>query len=248
MSALRGKRIVNTRAPHQQADLAALLREFGAESVAYPCIDITPPANTDALRDALRNLAAFDWLILTSSNTVRALMQLDAAPDWCAVKVAAVGQATADAYTQATGQPVQVVPDAQIAEGLAAALGTLHGQRVLLPQSAKARDTLAAALTASGAEIVTLTAYENITGSGGDDVPAMMDAGQIDALTFTSPSTITGFVQRAGDIGRDLPAACIGPRTGSAARDAGFTRVIVPPHYALRDMLTALAAYFQQAG
>jgi hypothetical protein len=72
-SALSGKRVVVTRAPHQAEELVSLLRDYGARPIFYPCIDIAPPEDTTALDAALRDVAAFDWLILTSANTVRAL-------------------------------------------------------------------------------------------------------------------------------------------------------------------------------
>ncbi len=49
MSALRGKRIVNTRALHQAADFDALLTKYGAVPISYPCIVIEPPADTTQL-------------------------------------------------------------------------------------------------------------------------------------------------------------------------------------------------------
>ena len=73
---LTGKRIVNTRATHQNSRFSALLQTHGAEVIEYPCIAIVPPENDTPLREALANLAAFDWLVLTSANAVLALAVL----------------------------------------------------------------------------------------------------------------------------------------------------------------------------
>jgi len=55
---LAGKRVVNTRAAHQAAELDDLLRGRGAVPVSYPCIAIAPPADPAPLDAALRDAAA----------------------------------------------------------------------------------------------------------------------------------------------------------------------------------------------
>ena len=73
---LTGKRIVNTRATHQSSRFSSLLQNHGAEVIEYPCIAIAPPEDDAPLRRALANRDAFDWLVLTSANTVLALASL----------------------------------------------------------------------------------------------------------------------------------------------------------------------------
>jgi uroporphyrinogen-III synthase/uroporphyrinogen III methyltransferase/synthase len=119
---LAGRRVLVTRAAHQAGKLSEGLRELGAEPVEIPMLEIQPPESFDPLDRALRSLASYDWLILTSANTVRALegraqalgLQL-AAPD--RLQVAAVGEATAQAARRA-GLPVAVVPETYVAESL----------------------------------------------------------------------------------------------------------------------------------
>ena len=97
---LAGKRIVVTRALHQAPPFEAMIRESGAIPLRYPCIAIDPSPYPRQLEDCLRRLREFDWLLLTSGNTVRALakclaysrMRLAAIP----VRVAAAGPTTAD--------------------------------------------------------------------------------------------------------------------------------------------------------
>ena len=74
---LTGKQIVNTRALHQAHALDELLCLQGAVPVAYPCVDIVPPDNSSQLDRALLDLAVghYEWLILTSVNTVLALAE-----------------------------------------------------------------------------------------------------------------------------------------------------------------------------
>ena len=99
---LRGKAIVNTRASHQASDFDLLIRERGAVPIAYPCIAIVPPDDTTELDAALKQLNAggFDWLGLTSANTVYSLAQRLHKLDLMLTgkfKVAAVGPSTAEA-------------------------------------------------------------------------------------------------------------------------------------------------------
>jgi uroporphyrinogen-III synthase len=121
---------------------------------------------------------------------------------------------------------------------------------VLLPVSALARTALAETLTARGADVVTVTAYRTVCGSGGDDVPRLLAQRQIDAVVFTSSSTVTFFIERltrengAPELALALPAACIGQPTAATAREHGFTRVIVPPRQTVEDLIGALDACF----
>jgi hypothetical protein len=64
---LAGRRIVVTRAQKQTESLSTLLREFGAELIEVPLIEIHPPDSYDALDAALQNIIQYDWLILTSA-------------------------------------------------------------------------------------------------------------------------------------------------------------------------------------
>ena len=72
---LAGRRIVNTRAANQAAELDTLLRAAGAIPVSFPCIAIEPVADPGPLDAALRMMfdGAYDWVLFTSVNTVRAV-------------------------------------------------------------------------------------------------------------------------------------------------------------------------------
>ena len=72
---LAGKRVLVTRAAHQAAKLSEGLRALGAEPVEVPVIEIRPPLDLAPLDRALRTLNSYDWLILTSANTVHALAE-----------------------------------------------------------------------------------------------------------------------------------------------------------------------------
>lgn len=258
---LDGRGIVNTRAIHQAETLNRLLLERGALPLAYPCIAIVPPPECTDLDRALDRLVRgdFDWLVLTSANTVTALAERLAARGMAgacsAVRVAAVGPATAAAARELLSVECVDLPPQYVAESLAESLGTSGalqpGARVLLPESAIARPTLAERLTALGALIEVVTAYETRCASGGVDLPALIAAARVDALTFTSSSTVSCFRQRlAAEGGRidsllDTCTVCIGSKTERTARELGFRRILVPAESTVEAMVDTLERHFE---
>ena len=70
---LAGSRVLVTRAAHQAGKLSEGLRALGIEPVEVAVIEIRPPLDFAPLDRALRSLSNYDWLILTSANTVCAL-------------------------------------------------------------------------------------------------------------------------------------------------------------------------------
>jgi uroporphyrinogen-III synthase len=202
MSALAGKRIVNTRAIHQAGELDELLRAHEAVPLSYPCIAIEPVADSPELDSALADLCAgeFDWLALTSANAVHVLAErtgrLPSSPTSARLRTAVVGPGTAEAARRELGVRADVMPASYRAVELAAAMAVQPGERVLIPQSEIASPDLAEALRAKGAVVTTVTAYRTVTGSGGVDLPALLARGEVDAVVFASSSAVEGFVAR----------------------------------------------------
>jgi uroporphyrinogen-III synthase len=257
MSALTGKRIVITRAPHQAAEFEQLLRERGAVLLLYPCIDIAPPQNSAALDDALRALMSgkFEWLVLTSANSVQAIANRLMARNLSlshvsSLKIAAVGPATAEAAQRLLGLQTSVIPTIYIADELANTFPVVNGSRVLLPQSAIAEDTLAKQLTVRGAKVTTVEAYQTVIGTGGVNLPLLLASAGVDAITLTSPSTVKNLLLRLENEGGDknllekICIACIGTKTAAAADEHGLNVTIVPTEHTLRSLTTTLEQHF----
>lgn len=72
---LKGIRVLVGRARHQAGALSAELRQLGADVIEIPFIEIRKPQSFRALDTALKNLASYDWLILTSANGVEAMWE-----------------------------------------------------------------------------------------------------------------------------------------------------------------------------
>ena len=243
---LSGKRIVVTRAATQAKSLAALIRQRGGIPLLYPCIHIAPVADPATLDNCLRRLEDFDWLAFTSSNAVRALQGRCAAgriqPDLAQLRVAAVGAQTNAALRLWLGQEADFAPDEASAAALARTLPLAKGARLLLPQSDRANPATAEILRARGASIAAVSAYRTLAGSGGVDLEALLSRGEVDALTFASPSAITFCLRRCRHPKiLDLPAACMGEATAAAATQAGFLQVVAPAAPGMSNMLDALA-------
>ena len=250
---LAGKRVVNTRALAQAAELDRLLLKRGAIPISYPCIDISPPSDTTALDGSLAELARddFDWLVLTSANTVRAIAER---MDWLDLRfatparfrTAVVGPATRDAALRALELTATVMPETYQGSDLAAAIPLTLGQRILLPQSEIAPPDLADALTARGAIVTTVTAYRTVTGHGGVQIAPLLVGGEIDAITFASSSAVDGFVTRlagegsAPDLLTAIPIVCIGQNTANTARAQGRVAPIIPAEQTLAGLVDAL--------
>ncbi|MDX2162386.1 MAG: uroporphyrinogen-III synthase [bacterium] len=265
--ALYARRIVNTRAAHQADGLSAGLRAQGAIPVEWPCIAIAPPDDPAPFDAALRELCAggFDWLILTSANTVYAIAERLTAGglafDPPRFQTAAVGTATAAAARDQLGMHAAALADTFTGDALADALTAVIAAapgigRALLPESALARDAhgtspLARRLDAVGLAVRAVEAYRTICAPvpDGDDLAARLRGAQIDALTFTSPSTVRCFLERLTADAREsafgCPAACIGTTTAAAARTAGFRRVLVSNPHTVEGLIAALKAHFE---
>lgn len=256
---MNGRRVVVTRSPEQAAPLSELLRRAGAEPLLYPCITVAPPADPAALDAALTDALAgrFDWLVLTSSNTVvalaRRLQALGHAPGSLAgLAAAAVGPATAAAARRLLDVQTRLVPDEFVAEALAAALQPIAGASVLLPQADLARSLLADTLRAAGAAVTSIVAYRTVVGQGGVDLADALAAGRVDAVTFTSSSTVDNFLRRLSDEGghprqlRAVCVACLGPITRETALAHGLRVAVTPARSTLPELVAGLSAYFNR--
>src|SRR5688572_24004972 len=239
-AALHGRRIVVTRAREQAGDLIRALEERGAVAVPAPVIRIQPIENLGALRAALAGLSAYRWVVFTSQNAVHIV--LDRLVAWglrpqvfTATSVAAIGTATADALQQRGVKPA-LVPDEFVGEALAHAMvaragGSMAGARVLIPSAEDAREALPAGLRAHGARVEVVPVYRTVPAPAGEFQKLAGDiaAGGIDAVTFTSSSTVRHFVDL---VGRETAtsdrfvSATIGPVTAGTARELGLRQVI----------------------
>jgi uroporphyrinogen-III synthase/uroporphyrinogen III methyltransferase/synthase len=244
--------VVVTRGKVGEDALSARLRELGAAVREVPSIVFAPPADPAPLDAALRDLAGFDWAVFASAvaveRTVERLGALGLAPAaLAAVRLAAVGPATAERLAHAVREP-DLVPAEARGEAMAAALAArVRGRRVFLPRPAEGRPELLAGLVAAGAEVAAVEAYRTLPAPPEEIRPIArwIEAGEIDAVAFASPSAVAAVVGalggEAGLLHRVVLAA-IGPTTSDALRAAGLDAAVQPERYTGADLAEALAA------
>jgi uroporphyrinogen-III synthase len=250
---LQGARVLVTRALEDVPPLAALLEARGAEPVALPCIELSPPRDRGPLDGALARLRAGagwpDWVVIASPHAARRfLAELGAPP---AARIAAVGEATAEVL-EALGVRDAFRPDGGAgASALVAALApSLRGRSVLLPRAEESTPELLEGLRAAGAQVEDVTLYRTIPAATADRAAeARLRAGEIDALSFASGSAARGFASLfrgdAGPLSARCAIACMGARCADAVRAAGL-HVDAVGDGGLRELVSALEQALQK--
>lgn len=249
---LSGRRILVTRARAQASGFVERLRRLGAEAVELPVIAVEPAGERRDLEDAVRRLGTIDQAVFTSANAVRLVWEavraagLDAR-SFAGVRLVAIGPETAAALLEC-GLAANVVPAEYVAEAVADAMiaAGVEGSRVWLPRAAAARDVLPARLRDAGAEVEVLPIYRTVLPEGTAELLSAELGRGVDAVTFTSSSTVNHF--RDALAGAEFPAgavaACIGPVTARTAREAGYPVAVVAAEYTTAGLAAALSAHF----
>ncbi len=240
MGPLMGWRVVVCRPVDQAGPLVDLLEAQGAQVVSAPVIRIVdPPDGGKALRAALGNLRAGDWLVVTSPNGAKRASRALGASLPQGVKVAAVGPATAQTAQQA-GLPVDLIPKRSIAEGLLESFPAPPKPpgktRVVLARAQVARAVLPEGLRAAGWEVLDVPAYQT--------VPASLtgrqrtEVAEADAVVFTSSSTVERLLAQTTDI--PAVVASIGPATSATAVALGLTVTVEATDHTIPGVVEAL--------
>ncbi len=246
---LAGRRIIVTRSEDQADGLAESLVALGAEPLRVPSIRSVAARDPEALRRAVAALDGARWVGATSPSGVRwgwPAVQ-SAWPDGlpAGVGVAVVGPGTAEALA-AVGVGAAFQPSEASGDAFAAELPLATGDRVVLLRSDLARRAIADDLRARGADVTDAVAYHTITEADPAAVARALDA-QPDAVTFTSPSTVRGFLAGVDDPARldGIALVPIGPVTARAVTDAGLPVATIPSEYTIPGVLDALVALFR---
>ncbi|MCP4718852.1 MAG: uroporphyrinogen-III C-methyltransferase, partial [Desulfobacteraceae bacterium] len=227
---LFGKRIVITRARAQASGLVAKLTRLGAQCLEIPTIRIIPAEDTAPLKTAVNRLENFDWLIFTSVNSVKFFFDtlFDMGKDVRALghlKFACIGPVTKERLA-GYGIISDILPQTYRAESVVEAFSNIdmQGKKVLLPRAKVARTILPEELAKMGAVVNEVTAYETIlSDEGKETLLSMLTDKEIDAVTFTSSSTVSNFMsllesRDAAKLLKGVTIASIGPITSDTAR------------------------------
>jgi uroporphyrinogen III methyltransferase / synthase len=217
---------------------ASRLRSLGADVLECPSIQIVPPEDSVALEESLARLREYDWVLLTSKSAVDAVHDVFQRNGWdfgrrgdC--RIAVVGRGTG-ARLERIGLEPDLVPETFSGSGLAERLirqGDANGKRFLFPCSEIAREDLCRLLSEAGGHVDRVTAYRTVTSTyEWPDREALL-AGDVDAVCFTSSSTVSGFRERLGEENFQrvvASALClsIGSKTSKTLNDLGVKGIV----------------------
>jgi uroporphyrinogen-III synthase len=220
-----------TRPREQAGELVGALERRGATAIEAPAIQIVP-ARGAALTRSLGDLAdgRFAWITLTSPRTIEVLAE-HLRPRDVRAKVAAIGDGTREAFRRWARRDPDLVPKSFTTEALARAFPRGTG-RVLCARADVAPEGLEDALAEKGWTPTRVDAYKTRTPrSLPAEARAALRQGRVDAITFTSASTVRGFVHAMGAVKGAPKVVCIGPVTAREARAHGLTvHAVANPH------------------
>ena len=250
-------RVLITRPEPHASSLAGALAAAGAESVMASMLRVAL-VRSEAAHVAWANIGegVYDWVVFPSGNAVDGFFGDTGRPSGGGLgrtRVAAVGARTAERLRR-HGITVDLVPARGDAAALVAALDAVgvRGATVLLAQGNLARSELADGLRAAGATVTTVTTYHvDVTEALDPDVSVLLYQGDIDAVTFASPSaatTLAGLLVADPSVMPEVPAVCIGETTAAATRDAGWTVAAVASQPSDAGLVDAVRGVLSQAG
>ncbi len=248
---LFGRRIGITRSRGDSLEFGQMIRDQGGETLFLPTFRILPPESWKDLDSCLTNLSHFDWLLFTSANAVEIFLgRLNTLgmddKDLLRLRTGAVGEKTAR-LARERGCPVDLVPDEYSGEGLAKALIKLDikGKKVLIPRGDLANDDWHKTLQEAGAQVIAPLCYRNLPVETLEtDTREFIREGKLDAICFTSPSSVRNFSElleknRVALSGRTLIAS-IGPTTAQAAREVLGRNDVEPGIHTLEGLAEAV--------
>ena len=243
---LFGKKILVTRPAHQAASLAGPLADLGAEVLVQPAIEIGPPTDWGPTDAALQRLSEFDWLVFSSSNGVRYLLErlFTVGKDSRAlgsIKLAAIGPGTAEEL-QRYHLKADLVPDEFRAESLAGGLaGSARGKRFLLARASRGRQVLSEELTSAGGVVEQVVVYQSDDVTTADpQVLELMEAEKIDWVTVTSSAIAKSLARLFGESLRHTKLASISPITSGSLRELGFEPASEAKEYTMAGVVEAI--------
>lgn len=247
--------ILITRETEKSAETARMVQAHGWNAIVFSTIETAPAADSLPLRDAIRCLGSFDFVVLPSKTAVAAMAEVAqelglALADRPRPRFAAVGEGTAAALASLGIRDV-VVPGVgrRDAHGLADTLCGLGliGTHILIPRAEQGRKDLATRLRAAGASVTEVVAYRTVPRAVPDsEVEALLRGPRPDAALFMSPSAFRAFLQILGeDRTREFLCSAVlcafGRTTARAMSDAGFPPHTIPTEPSVESALIAIS-------
>lgn len=239
-----------TRPADRSKAACKIVEELGGQYVLAPTLDLKP-VNSESLKNLISNKDLLDWIVFTSPTTITSLNLFY--PDFLKnlyCKVAVIGNKTGKIAGE-QGVKVDLIPEDFTAEGLLEEFEkrNITNQTIGIPRTASARPVLPEGLEKLNNKVIVAEAYKSLFPMDEDkinDLIAKIENNEIDAITFTSPLTVTNFFkisknkEKLADLlSNNLLTVCIGPITGKIL-DQYNINYIYPDTYTVRDMMELL--------
>ena len=253
-----GTRILLTRPCDQVEELKRRFTELGAEVMIQPAIRISDPPDWKPVDNALEHLDRYDWLVFSSVNGVRDLLDRLCGPNKISeprglsprqvffkyLKLAAIGPATAEALDRYHLR-ADLVPKEYRAESLACELAKVAaGRRFLLARASRGRDVLAEQITSAGGVVEQIVVYSSTDVDRAEpDVTAALLAGRIDWITVTSSAIAGALVGLFGEQLHRSKLASISPVTSGTLRRLGHQPAVEAAEYTVEGLVKAILAH-----
>jgi uroporphyrinogen III methyltransferase/synthase len=228
-------------------ELHSRLSELGAEVLVQPAVMIADPPDWTLVDAALARLDQYDWLVFSSGNGVRYLLQriLATGGDMRRlghIKLAAIGPGTAAELARYRLR-ADLVPGQYRAESLAAALaGEAAAKRFLLARTNRGRQVLPEQLAAAGGIVEQVIVYSTVeVEQPNAEIAAAMADGQIDWVTVTSSAIARSLAALFGEDLRKTRLASISPVTSGVLRELGYEPAAEAKEYTMAGLVEAIA-------
>ncbi|HNW34009.1 MAG TPA: uroporphyrinogen-III C-methyltransferase [Candidatus Ozemobacteraceae bacterium] len=245
---LFGRTIVVTRARTQTSDLTAALRARGADVIECPTIQIEPLSPNPEFDVFIKNHEKYNDLVFTSVNGVDGFVSglLERGCDLRVLagkRIVCIGPATGDAF-RTRGIIPDAIPETYVAESLIPLFEQRSPGRVAVLRAEQAREILPDALRRIGYAVDVIPLYRTLYGK--PDTTVLVEAlrsGRVDAVTFTSSSTVERFLEALDGTGippGSIPGVAIGPVTAETCRGRGVKLIGMACEYTIPGLLAKL--------
>lgn len=251
-----GKTILITRAENQVNELSVLIKKNGGTVISFPTIQIKPPLNWDECDQACAQIDSYDGLIFTSTNGVeyffKRYITLQQPIKLLRTKaVYAVGKKTRHALRH-HGIAGTIIPEKFTSDDLATILReeTVNGKRFLFPRGNLGQSTLIDHITSLKGEVQIIVVYltQKPERRNVEQIRQLLQRGNIDIITFTSPSTANNFFDLLPDflaLQKHAKIAVIGPVTASAVQKLGYIAHITAKESTIESMIESMIEFFE---
>ena len=261
--ALGGRQFLITRPKQNASELAKRLREYGAQVLEVPAISTKPIEQNKALREVLEQgylpgeAPSERWLVFSSPIGVRTFFEQlvlqgmdvrNLMQNGVILKVAAIGSATKRELAQ-YGLCADVTPAVFNAKclGEAIAAEAKADSEIVIVRAKEGSKELTPPLEAAGLKVKDIATYQTVYEVNevlSDAVKAAFAKGEIDAVTFTSASTVRGFVNSIKDMDyTEVKAICIGEQTAAEAAKYGM-QIVVSKEASIDSMMELIIEQF----